>query len=220
MNRHLGALLAPALIVACSGPSSAAGGRPSVQAPPASPPSAATEGPTSAGTDTASAAPASAASADASPTAFRSPLYKYTVTLPAGWAGGAAMLPWNGKSQSGHEEPDVDKFGGPSNASAWAFAGPTSLDLARFAKDRIEANSRDHSDNCPAQPEVSEPIEIGGETGAFLAWNCGILINQALIVRKGTAYAFLFRDFDVHAATDPNDRALFEQLLDSVTFPN
>ena len=155
----------------------------------------------------------------ATPTVFASPLYHYSVTLPAGWAAAGAVFPWDGKTAPGQEEPEVDKFGGPPSASMWAFAAPVSVDLKGFVKDRIAATARDHGDDCPAPPEVNEPIRIGGRAGTFIAWKCGILINQAVIVRDGVGYSFVMRDFGVAAATDRADRALFEQLLDSVAFP-
>ena len=153
-------------------------------------------------------------------TVFTSPLYGYTVTLPPGWSAGAAILKWDGTAQPAHEEPVNDKFGGPQAATAWAYAGPVSLDLAGYTKDRVAATLRDHGDTCPAGPEVSEPVQIGGQKGTFLAFDCGILINQALTVRDGVGYSFVMRDFSVAAATDATDRALFQQLLDAVVFPD
>jgi hypothetical protein len=157
----------------------------------------------------------------ASPVTFTSPLYGYTITLPPDWAVGAAILRWDGRSAPGHEEPTVDKFGGPPSASAWANAAPVTVDLDRFVKDNIAWTVRDHGDTCPATaPEKTEPIKIGGETGTLLSWDCGILINQALLVRNGTGYVFVMRDLAVQAATDPADRALLESLLNAVTFPS
>jgi hypothetical protein len=213
--RHFLALVSVAL-VACSGPSVATPGATTAgTAVPGSPtPPAATVNPAPTTAVAATVDPA------ATPTVFTSPLYGYSVTLPAGWAAGAAILRWDGTAQSGHEEPEVDKFAGPPSASPWAFAGPVSLDLDGFVKDRIAANFRDHGDTCPAEPEVNEPIQIGGKAGRFLAWNCGILINQAVTVRGGVGFSFLMRDFNVKAATDPADSVLFQGILDSVVYPS
>lgn len=197
-------------LAACSGQS---GG-------PSSPPAtvAVTPEVTQAPTTAATVKPAATAT---SPATFTSPLYGYTITLPPDWAAGAAMLPWDGKSAPGHEEPTVDKFGGPQSATAWAQAAPVTVDLDRFVNDTIAWTVRDHGDTCPATaPEKTEPIEIGGEAGTLLSWDCGILINQALLVRNGTGYVFVMRDFAVPAATDPADRALFESLLNAVSFPS
>jgi len=211
-SKPIVSLIALAALAACSGPtgapSSAAGTTPSAGA--SAPPSvaAATPGPTS--TTTAAETPSS----------FTSPLYGYSLTLPAGWRAGAAMTRWDGTSQPGYEDLAVDKFGGPVSASAFAFAAPVTFDLDAFVQDRINANARDHGDTCPPTPEVNEPIEIGGEQGVFLAWNCGILINQAVIVHKGLGFAMTMRDRDLKAATNPADRAILEALLDSVIFPS
>ena len=56
------------------------------------------------------------AAVSASPTAsavtFTSPLYGYTVTLPAGWSATPATKVWDGKGAPGSEDPAVDKFHG------------------------------------------------------------------------------------------------------------
>ena len=54
----------------------------------------------------------------------------------------------------------------------------------------------------------------------LLSWDCGILINQALLIRDGTGFVFVMSDPGVQAATDATDRALLEGLLDSVTLPS
>ena len=210
MRRHLFALVS-VLLVACSGQSSAT---------PVATSSVATTGPTGTVAMPPST-PAAATSLPAStPTVFTSPLYGYSVTLPPGWSAGAAMIRWDGKAQPGNEEAVNDRFGGPQSASAWAYAGPVSVDLKAFVKERIAATKRDHGDTCKADPEVNEPVQVGGEPGSFIAWNCGILINMAMTVRDGIGYSFNMRDFSVAAATDPTDRALLQQLLDGVVFPD
>ena len=69
-------------------------------------------------------------------------------------------------------------------------------------------------------PDVTDQITIGGDPGTLLAFDCGILINNAIAVHDGVAYLFGFRDPAVHAATDPTDRATFVMLLESVRFPD
>lgn len=153
------------------------------------------------------------------PTTFTSLLYEYTIVVPAGWPTGAAMIRWDAASSPGDDDSSVDKFAGPAGLSAFAFAGPVRVDLAGFVKETIAWTVRDHGDTCPATaPEVTEPIEIGGEPGMLLSWDCGILINEALLVRKGTGFVVVIRDLDVKAATDPADRAILQALLDSITF--
>lgn len=167
-----------------------------------------------------SAAP-SASPTPAGPTSFSSPLYRYSITLPAGWTSVASMVAWDGVSMPGHEDASVDLFS-PSVGSVaiWAFAGPVALDLAGFTKDRIVANHRDHGDTCPPPlPEVTQPIKIDGQPGTFLAWNCGILINLAITVHGGIGYVFAMRDMSVHAATDPTDRAILMSIVESAHLP-
>ena len=83
-------------------------------------------------------------------------------------------------------------------------------------KGTIEGTVEDHGDTCPVTPDARNPIEIGGQPGTQLAWNCGILINQAVTVDNGVGYFFGFRDPSVQAATDSADRELFVELLKSV----
>ena len=212
-NQRLLSIVALVALCGCSGPS---GGS-------AAPPAGAGVTPSAGSSSLIVAAtprPASTAAAAATPSTFTSPLYGYRLTLPAGWAAGAAVLRWDGLSQPGYEEPVVDKFGGPPSASAFAFAGSVTSGLDAFVQDRIKANARDHGDTCPTTPEVNEPIQIGGQPGVFLAWNCGILINQAVTVHDGVGFAMTMRDMDVQAATNSEDRAILEALLDSVVFPS
>ena len=42
---------------------------------------------------------------------------------------------------------------------------------------------------------------------------------RAVTIRNDTGFVFVMRDTGVQAATDPDDRAIFETLLDSVKFP-
>ena len=191
------------------------------------------------------AAPTTAPAPAETPSTFASVVYPYSIALPAGWHAGAALLKWDGVSQPGHEEPTVDKFGGPISASVWAFAGSTKLDLKGFVKDRIAANFRDHADTCNAAADVTEPVKVGDDAAILLAWDCGILIiygfvvsqsaldfwlivlislalgiliNQVVLVHDGIAFAIAMRDLQVHAATDPADRAALDTLLAGITF--
>lgn len=203
--------LAVVVVAACSGTSAGPSSVPASAPPHASQAS-------SAAVATPAAEPT--ASIAAIPSTFTSPLYGYTLSLPAGWSAGPARIRWDGTSQPSSASPVADRLVGPATASAWAFAGPVTFDTAEFAQDRIVATARDHGDTCLAPPEVNEPIQIGTERGVFLAWNCGILINQAVIVHAGTGFTLAVRDPAVDAATDAVHRALIEGFLDSVTLPS
>ena len=154
-----------------------------------------------------------------SPTTFTSRLYGYSLRLPPEWAAAPALLRWEGRLQPAFGDPEVDNFGGPAKLAALAFAGPFDGDLDAFVRDRVAANARDHSDTCPPDAlEVNEPVDVAGQHGVLLGWNCGALINQALVVRDGMAYAFTFRDLGKPAASDPTDLAIFQSILATVQF--
>jgi hypothetical protein len=177
-------------------------------------------------TAVASQEPSTAVATPASPTpaptpaSFTSPLYAYTVAVPAGWDVGPAMLRWDGASAPSSDASEVDKFASPTNLSIFGFAAPEKSDIATFVKQNIAWTVRDHGDTCPAKtPEKTESVKIGSQDGRLLSWDCGILINQALLVSHGTGYVFVMRDPDVHAATDATDRAILDGLLGSVTLP-
>jgi hypothetical protein len=200
------------IVAACSGSSA------SPPSSPASVPVTVTASqPPSAAVETTGVIP----SAASTPVTFTSQLYGYSITLPASWRVRAAILPWNGASAPGNDASTVDKFVSPATVSAFGFAGPVAADLDQFVKDNIAWTVRDHGDTCPATaPETTDPIQIGGEDGMLLSWNCGTLINQALVIRDGTAFVLVMRDPGVQAATDATDRALLEDLLNSVTLPS
>ncbi len=152
--------------------------------------------------------------------AFTSKTYGYSLTLPGDWTTIQATAAWNGKGAPFHDVPEADQFVGPPPASAWFFGAPTKKDLAARVKESIAANAAEHGNTCPPVPSVQDPIEIGGEPGVLLGFDCGILINNAITVHDGMAYLFGFRDPAVHAATSPKDRAVFLEMLKSVTFPS
>ena len=164
-------------------------------------------------------APSTAASPAAGPTSFTSPIYGYSLTVPAGWKVIPATAAWDGTGAPFHDVPEADQFIAPGGESAWFFGAPTTKDLAGRVKESIAANAAAHGNTCPAVPEINDPIKIGSEPGRLLGYNCGILINNGLSVHKGVAYQFGFRDTSIHAATYPPDRAVFLALLASVKYP-
>jgi hypothetical protein len=112
-----------------------------------------------------------------------------------------------------------DLFDSPTGQIVWGQSAPTGKDLVGYVGERIAATFADHGDTCPSAPAIQQPIEIGGQAGTFVAWDCGLLINLAVTVRKGIGYQFAFRDANVHGATDAADHAIFAGLLGSVRFP-
>jgi hypothetical protein len=167
-----------------------------------------------------SAASSPSPASPAGPTRFTSPLYGYSITLPAGWLSAPALLRWDGVNQPG-PDAETDKFDGPDQLTMFGFAGPFEGDLPAFVGDRIAANARDHADTCPrATPDINEPLQVGDQAWALLGWNCGALIYQAVTVRAGVAFAFTFRDLAIAVADDPADRAVFLSILDSIELPS
>ena len=152
------------------------------------------------------------------PAHFISPLYRYTVDLPAGWFAREARLPWR-TGMPAYDAPETDLFHRPNGELTWGFAGRTDLDLAGLTDERIAANLADHGDTCPPKPTLRESIDIAGQPGIMLGWDCGLLINMAFTIKDGISYQFVFRDSTIAAATDAADRASFDVFLNSIGLP-
>jgi hypothetical protein len=208
--------LAVALVVgACaSGPASSPA---AVVSAAATPSQVASPDPTA---EAASPSPTQAATPSPSPIVFTSTTYGYSLTLPGDWTIIQAKAKWDGKGAPFHDVPEADQFVSKGASSAWFFGAPTKKDLAARVKESIAANAAEHGTTCPPVPEIQDPLDIGGEPGVLLGYNCGILINSAITVHDGVAYLFGFRDPAVHAATSPADREAFLALLQSVKFPD
>jgi hypothetical protein len=149
---------------------------------------------------------------------FASEAYGYSLTLPRGWTPVQASARWDGKGAPGSDDAVVDQFIGPAAAVSWAYAASTKRTLPAYVKTTIEATVEDHADTCPAKPVAEDSIQIGGQPGMLLAWNCGVLVNQAVTVQHGVGFFFGFLDPSVHAATDAADRKLLLKLLGSIQF--
>ena len=157
------------------------------------------------------------ASPTASPVTFTSPLYGYTVTLPAGWSATPATKVWDGQGAPGSEDPAVDKFHGARLTTVHALVAPTSLDLSAYGDDVIARVAQLHAE-CPPTPESVESTTVGSDPAMFIAWNCGILVNLVVGLHGDEGYQFVFRDPSLHEATDATDRSTFESMLDTVSF--
>jgi len=174
-------------------------------------------GPAGRPSPTVTASSSMSASPTASPVTFTSPFYGYTVTLPAGWSATPAAKVWDGKGAPGSEDPAVDKFHGPGLRTVHAFVTPISVDLAAYSEDIIARNAQSHTE-CPPQPESVESTKVGPDPATFIAWNCGILINLVVGLHRDQGFQFLFRDPDLHQASDATDQAAFESMLDTVSW--
>lgn len=152
------------------------------------------------------------------PVTFVSPLYRYSLAVPAGWGATPAVVCWDGVSAPS-VGPNVDLITG-RHLLALGFAGPFAGTVAEFSQDRIVATVRDHSDTCyTGVPDSTQSISIGGQPGLLLSWNCGARIDDALTVHAGIGYEFTIRDAAFSPTLDPTDLATVRSMLASLTFP-
>lgn len=165
---------------------------------------------------------AAAASTPAAARTFTSRHYGYTAALPAGWsANRPATRQWNGKGSPGYEDTTVDLFYGPGSLQAWAMAAPTKQSLAAYARATIRAAHAAHP--CPAVPQTTQAITIGGAPAQLMGMDCpagsGFLVETAVTIHDGTAVVFASQDPAGTPATHPADRAAFRNFLGGITFP-
>lgn len=158
-----------------------------------------------------------------SATVFSSPLYGYAVTLPAGWLVTAAQTRWDGQGAPGFDAPNVDGWVAPHvenrcsqvfvcAPTLWAFAGPTTLDLAAWVAAQDAAMQRDHACGIPM---AKTSIRIDGAAATLEDGHCGTdgpLLLIAYTVRGGTGYAFLLQDNAREAKVEDLDRSEFASL--------
>ena len=151
-------------------------------------------------------------------TLVRSPLYGYSIAVPPGWSATPAAVRWDGESQPSLG-PNVDLYSGP-HLIVLGFAGPFAGDLTAFQADRVAANARDHAECGSDAYQGGQPIDVAGQPGLLLTWDCGALVEQAITVHAGVGYSFTIRDLNFAASLDPTDLASVRSMLDSVTFPS
>jgi hypothetical protein len=166
-------------------------------------------------------------------TLFVSPVYKYSVMLPAGWLVIPAETAWDGTSAVGHDDPIVDQLIGPQVTGrcktvflcgpiAWGLAAPTTSSLADYVKEQDAADARDHP--CPAAPETAAAITIDGEPGVLESKHCpavdGILVLSAVTIHNGVGYSFYLQDPSRDPALEPVDMSDFMALLGAIQLPS
>ena len=132
---------------------------------------------------------------NAAPGTFTSTTYGYTLTPPVQWSAAQASARWNGQSGLDINSDQVDTFRSPTvDPAIWVVATPWQQSLAAFTSFAISWTSSFHGDSCTAEPNSMSPIIVGGQPGVLLAYDCGILINDAITVVRGVGYWFVFRD--------------------------
>ena len=198
-------LTAVGLVAACSSSSGPVGS--------ASPPAPATSHPTA--EPSLSSAVQSVAP---TPKRFVSEDYGYAVSVPKGLAPRPAYAKWDGQSELDGGSVYVDTFGQPSETRGiWAAAKPWKRNLAAYTAYTIVWNDHYHGDTCP-NPPTKHRIMVGDQPAVLLAYNCGLLVNHAVVVHGGIGYWFVFVDQEVASATDRRDQATFMRMLGSVRF--
>lgn len=151
---------------------------------------------------------ASGASATA-PRVFTSRLYGYTIALPAGWSAQPGQR-WGG---TGAPSP-VDVFRGLPYVAAWAFAVPRPASPAAYAT----AITRTAAQlPCPAAPQSSQPVTIGGVPAVLIAMRCpangGALMLTAVSTRGQSTLVITFEDSSGISSAERADRAAFREFL-------
>jgi len=161
-------------------------------------------------------------------TTFTSPRYGYSVTLPKDWMVVPATATWDGRSASGFDDPTVDQWVAPSvqnrcqaafvcAPTLWAFAGPTSLDLAGWVASQDVAAEHDHG--CGPR-DSKTAITIDGSPATLERGLCdaatGPFLEFAYTVRNGTGYAFLLQDNVIEPRVETLDDADLRALLATI----
>lgn len=121
------------------------------------------------------------------PTAFKSPVYGYTLSLPAsaevtGLV--AATDAWDGTSAIGSTGPMVDQFPRSGQRLAFILAAPTDLDLDGWAAAVHAKAVSEHG--CPEEVTSARDMMIGGSPARVVAFVCqGVHVFEATMVRDG-----------------------------------
>lgn len=138
-------------------------------------------------------------------------LYGYIVTSPA-WTGVATTIRWDGTGSPGDGDPFVDTLNGPT-PHAFAYGERTKATLDAYAAASLRTNATIHP--CPANPDTTTRLTIGGAPALLVSLNCGVFALTAFVVRAGRAYVFTMYD---DPGSEAHDRATFEGLLKAVSF--
>ena len=149
---------------------------------------------------------------------FTSRVYRYTEALPRGWFPSGARQRWDGKGAPADTDPTVDLFLGPGGVEAWGYAAPTTKNLAAYTAKTIQASHAGHP--CPAVPQTSQAITIGGAPARLLSMHCpagsGFLVEIAVTVHHGTAVVFASQHPPGTPAHTSADRAAFRKFLTGI----
>lgn len=155
----------------------------------------------------------------ASESVFTSPLYGYSIVVPADWTPQPATERWDGEVGGfGSSTPNSDVFQSQVMFNTlWAAAAPTTKGLNDFVSDETEIDAVEH--DCENPPDIDEPITVDDEPARLTAKNCPTdsktLIAFAAVIKDGVGYFFYFR----HVDPDPSSLDVFQGFLTGVTLP-
>lgn len=154
-------------------------------------------------------APSSRTSGAAAAHLFTSRLYGYTVTLPAGWSGQQGQR-W---PATGAPSP-VDVFRGLPYVAAWAFAVPRPTSPAAYAGELTRTAAQLP---CPAAPQTSQAVTIGGVPAVLMGMRCpargGALMLTAVTTSGQSTLLITFEDSSGISSAERADRAVFRGFL-------
>jgi hypothetical protein len=153
--------------------------------------------------------PRSGASGASATAAFTSRIYGYTVALPAGWS----AQPGQRMDGTGAPGP-VDVFRGQPHVAAWAFAVPRPASPAAYATAITRTTAQLP---CPASPQTSQPVTIGGVPARLIGMRCpphgGALMLTAVTTRGQYTLVTTFEDSSGISSAEQADRAAFREFL-------
>jgi hypothetical protein len=211
-------LVVAAAVAACS---------PAASSPAPTPTTEPGSTPTSAATPSQGPTPVSTA------TAFTSPLYGYSIVVPAGWTIIPGTSRWDGAGAPGSDTETVDQLIAPSVESrcktvftcgpnAWALSIPTTQALDAFAAARDAADAADHP--CPTAPETKASTTLAGLPAVLESKHCppgagGQFVTMAVVVKSGVGYVFYLEDRSHDQTAEPADVADFAALLKTIQLP-
>jgi hypothetical protein len=157
---------------------------------------------------------------------FSSAAYAYSIDYPSNWKSRSTdrqiLLNEYPYAPSGQSASAVDLFSATADGDTdpvLIVAAPvvdSGMTLVTWVA-RIEKLQTD--DSCPP-PEASEDIQVGGEPGRLLTWNCPYFLFWAGVVHGNHAYHVVWLDqLDLGNPTlQAADKVLFEKILATLTF--
>jgi hypothetical protein len=119
-----------------------------------------------------------------------SPFYGYRLALPsADWFPAGAKQLWDGVAQIDSNGSYVDQAYGPGSALLFVYGAPVTSSLDAWAKKGQQQTADWHG--CPATPETTRDIVVGGEPARLNGFHCqGLWAQKAFVVRHGFGWAF------------------------------